>query len=275
MKLLALDLEMGNPFEDENGSSTAPEKSWVTEVGLVLYDTELKQPVDLYSAIVNEGKGVSAEAAEYTCITSELVSKYGKDPKLVAETVLLYLKDCDYVVAQNGERADKPWLKEFFKRHLSANWHENFTPPHWLDTMTDVEYPNNCKSKNLTYLGGFHKVFNPFAHRAVTDSLVTIEILMKYDLERVITVSKSPKVMLLARSAADKETDYHKRSPYFKAGTKQYEEMEKWKKIVKKAGFRWDGDAEVTGQKVWYKETRQLFIDEGKEAFNFEVEKLS
>ena len=34
MKLLGIDLEMGNPFTDEEGNDTKPENSWVTEVGL-------------------------------------------------------------------------------------------------------------------------------------------------------------------------------------------------------------------------------------------------
>ena len=262
MKLLGIDLEMGNPFTDEEGNDTKPENSWVTEVGLVMYDTDLKQVVDIYSALVNEGKGVSKDSEEYTGITTELITKYGQNPQKVANDTIDRIQFCDYVVAHNGNRADRPWIGHFFNRHLPPNWLKDmhpWAPPHWIDTMTDVEYPKNCSARSLTFLAGFHKTMNPFAHRAVTDVMTMFEVLNKYDINRVLKVSKSPEVTLRALSEVDSVQDYGARKAYFNEGTPEFLRMERWKKLVSKHGFRWDGKG-----KVWVNKTKQVFLDEGK-----------
>lgn len=270
MLLLGIDLEIGNPFNEEDGSNRKDENTWLTEVGAVLYDTEMDNtPVKIYSEIVNEGKGVSQEAQDYTGITPEIVEAYGSDPKSVAVDMRRLLSKADFVVAHNGERADKPWLKHFLLRHLPKEAWEGFTPPHWIDTMTDIEYPSTCVQRSLGYLNSYHLILNSFPHRAATDVMSMMSILFKYDLDRVIKVSTSPKVLLKAIAPVDSASN---KKPYFTAGTPEYKEMEIWKGRVRKKGFRWDGDGSETGSKCWYKSSRELFINEGVvDEYDFEV----
>jgi hypothetical protein len=276
MKLLGLDIEIGNPFTLEDGFTSWPrEEAWITEIACVLYDTEMGEaPVRSFETLVNEGKGVSPEAEQYTGISNALIEKYGADPKSTALKVLDMITDADYVVAQNGNEADRPWLKAFLLRYLGKEMLSNFTYPEWLDTLTDIEYPENCRSKNLTYLNGFHGFCNPFPHRAGSDVQSMMKVLFNYPLDRVIEVSKSPWVYLKAIGPCDHITDYNARKPYFDKTTQEGQEMERWKKQVKAARFRWDGDAENTGQKCWYKKTKQIWIDEGKEDHGFEYVRL-
>lgn len=269
MKLLGLDLEIGNPFEDENGDSTPDEKTWITEIGLVLYDTKFgTQPVMSYESLVNEGKGVSEDAAEYTGITTELIESYGADPKTVAETTLMMMKEADYIVAHNGEKADKGWLRQFLGRYLDKESFKDWNPPKWIDSMTDIEYPKNCFQRSLTYLQAFHGFANPFPHRAGSDVLTMMKIFFQYDPDRIIKISESPKVTLKAFSPLDRGNMNRKNA--FTEGTKEYQEMERWKKKVKKAGFRW-----IPGEKSWKKETRQILIEEGLGDYDFDFEKVS
>lgn len=275
MKLLGIDLEMGNPFDDENGDHTKPEDTFVTEAGLVLWDTDFGCPVDIQSFLIDEGKEVAPEAEEYTGISTKLIQHYGCEPAEVANSILNMMMQCDYMVAHNGNRADKPWLKEFFKRRLPTDWHKDFKPPHWLDTMTDIEYPNNCTARSLTYLAGFHKILNSYGHRAITDTLTMFSIIFNkehpYDLERIVALSKSPWIRFKGVAPVDVAKN---KGPYFRAGTEEYIEMEHWKKKAKKAKFRWDGDASVTGTKQWYKDVKELHVQEGQANFDFQTEAL-
>lgn len=270
VKLLGLDIEIGNPFTLEDGFTPWPrEEAWLTEIACVMYDTEMgESPIDMYGALINEGKGVSPEAEQYTGISPELVKKYGKQPEYVAGRVLKMLKECDYVVAQNGNEADKPWLKAFLLRYLPEGTLQNFTPPKWLDTLTDVEYPENCRSRNLTYLNGFHGFCNPFPHRAMFDVTSMMKVMFNYNLDRIIDVADSPWVELKAIGPCDHITDYNARKPYFEKGTAEFAEMEKWKQEVKAARFRWDGD-----RKMWHKKTKEIWLKEG-ESYNFATVRL-
>lgn len=270
MILVGLDLEIGNPFEEEDGSNRKEENTWITDLAMVVYDTEVGQaPIMTFDTLVNEGKGVSPQAEEYTGITPEMVEKYGIDPKKAAKRCLDILNMADYVVAHNGERADKPWLKHFILRHLE-NPFEGFKPPVWVDTMTDIEYPNNCVQRNLTYLLGFHGLLNCMAHRALPDTLLMMQLLFKYDVDRVVAIANSPKKRAIAKAPVD---SVQNKRPYFTAGTPEYLEMEIWKKKVRKLGFRWDADGTTTGRKCWYKDVREIHINEGiTDTFDFEYD---
>lgn len=270
MIILGLDLETGNPFKGEDGEQTKHEDSWITEFGAALYDSEIGQiPMEMYSTLINEGRGVSEEAQKYTGITSQMVEKYGKDPQEVALKVMDLLRRADYVVAHNGREFDKPKLFHFLKRHLGAEGFEGFEPPHWIDSMTDIEYPETMRSKNLTFLAGAHLILNSFPHRALTDVLTMMTIFFRYDFERTLKVSRSPQIILKALAPIDLVTCEKeravKRKLAFKAGTEEYREMEKWKGIIKERGFRWDASGGETGEKCWYKKTREIFLQEGRE----------
>ena len=266
MKILGIDMEIGNPFSKEDGSDWPKDEAWVTEFGMVMYDTKYgTQPVKSFETLVyEEGKYVSPDAEEYTGITTALIEEHGSCPSEFVSKIFSWLDEADYVVAHNGNKADKPWLKFFLMRYSNPEAFEACNFPHWIDSLIDVEYPNNCRAKNLTYLQAFHGFVNPFPHRAGSDVLTMMKIFFQYPLERIIAVTHSPQVILKALGPIDTYSGNNK-GAFFKKGTAEYEDMEHWKKMVKKGGYRWDGDAENTGSKCWYKFTRQLWIDEGKE----------
>lgn len=264
MKILGLDIEIGNEFNKPDGTPWPKEEAILTEFGMTMYDTDFgSQPVKTFETLINEGHPVSADAVEYTGITTDLIEKYGAAPEEFVSKIISWMQEADYIVAHNGNQADKPWLKHFLLRYTGPEAFKDWTPPHWIDSMIDVEYPNNCKARNLTYLQAFHGFVNPFPHRAGSDVGTMMKIFFQYDLERIIKVTHSPNVLLKALAPID--LDPKKKKAAFIAGTEEHTEMENWKKRVKKNGFRWDGDAENTGQKCWYKHTKEIWISEGKE----------
>ena len=120
--------------------------------------------------------------------------------------------------------------------------------------MIDVPFPTNCKSRNLTYLSAFHKILNCFAHRAVTDVLTMFEVVKQYDWEEVIANANSPVVRARAITAAPNWNN-----------KESMEVFNAQKDLIKKAGFRWDGEA-----KTWERETKQVFIEKESPEWEFQ-----
>ncbi len=101
----------------------------------------------------------------------------------------------DLVVAHNGNRFDKPMFDEFCNRAEMSN---PFNEISWLDTMTDINYPESCRARNLLYLAAYHGFINPFAHRAVFDVVTMLKILSFYDINECVDIMNSPTVYLVA-----------------------------------------------------------------------------
>lgn len=213
MILLGLDLETGGSFDKPL------EKNFVTEIGMVLWDTEQKAPVKIYNEIILwPGTLVADEAAEYNGVTQQMTQDWGVPPDRARSALCEFLKRADYVVAHNGRAFDLPIVMQ--------TWSDcGADQKIWIDTMEDVPYPKDCRSRNLTYLTAFHKLLNPFPHRAVTDVLIMLEILAQYDINEVIKRAEAPRWRIEAVCL-----------PFAR------------KDEAKTMGFRWDAP-----NKIWYK----------------------
>ncbi len=188
MLLLGIDLESGGEF------NLPAEKNFITEIGMVLWDTDFSQPVQIFSTLIDQGRPVAEEAAEYNGISDEMLKRHGAKPDIrILNRVKELMSLADYVVAHNGRDFDRPLLAAFFSSQ-SHRMPEKI----WLDTLHDVDYPRNCASRNLTYLAGFHGILNSFPHRAVTDVLTMLTILSRYDLDAVIENARSPRLVVKA-----------------------------------------------------------------------------
>ena len=117
MILLGLDIETGAAF------NAPKEENFITELGLVLWDTELDDdgaPVGLWNFLINQDKEVHADPADYTGITTEMIKRWGV-PLENAQGFLTYcLKQCDYVVAHNGREFDIPIITSDFPEEGGA-----------------------------------------------------------------------------------------------------------------------------------------------------------
>lgn len=223
MLLLGIDLETGGAF------NAPADTNFITEAGLVLWDTEFGQPVDMLSLLLRNEVPLAPETVEYTGISEDMLARHGRPLDIrTLQPVASLMQKADYIVAHNGREFDRPLLEAAF-----ARFGLKMPDTPWLDTQHDVDYPRNCTGRSLIYLAGFHGMVNPFAHRAVTDVLTMLTILARYDLGTVIANSQRKWIIVQANVG--------------------YEGREK----AKARGFRWQNDGGRHYEKSWVKRIRE------------------
>jgi DNA polymerase-3 subunit epsilon len=204
----------------------------VTELGAVLYDTDLKCPIEVQADLINE-PDIELPMDEFvvglTGITDEMVTKYGKPPRQVINRFADLYEKADYIVAHNGNAFDKPALGNFIKRYDLL---DEFEPKHWIDTMLDLPYGPYVTTRKLEDLTGRHGFLNPFPHRAFSDVLSMLRIMSEYPIDQGVEISKSPELTFHG------QVDYHNRN------------------VVKQAGFKWDGE-----KRKWLYKIKKYFVD--------------
>jgi DNA polymerase-3 subunit epsilon len=174
----------------------------VTEIGLVVWDTELGAPIKLFGSVVDPGSYAVWEqgAAAVSGLTPEVCSKYGMDDEKALRYVLSWYGSCDVACAHNGNGFDRPLLETWAKRFgLDAQ-----PDKVWIDTKADLDIPPR-NSTRLVYMAADNGFLNPFPHRAMFDVMTMFKILSKYDIDKVLEVSKSPTRILKALVSFDQK----------------------------------------------------------------------
>ena len=208
----------------------------VTELGAILYDTDLKCPIEVQADLVYEPDitlPMDPFVIKLTGITDSMIKDYGKDPLDVLKAFSKLYERADYVVAHNGNEFDRPAMGKFIQRYHMGNM---FEPKHWIDTMIDLPYDELINTRKLQDLTGRHGFLNPFPHRAFTDVMSMLRILSEYDIDEVLKISHSPTLVFQA------VVDYHN------------------KDVAKAAKFRWD-----SGTRRWLFKAKECLLD--KEAY--------
>ena len=238
MLLLGLDLETTGLKTDSD---------FIIEVGAALWDTDRNAALVLYSEMVDPGVTISEEITRITGITNEDLKTYGRQPSSVLVETRKLIMLSDLVVAHNGTFFDRPLLEAELKRHA-------FEIPEkpWLDTSTDVPYPEHIKVRKLSYLAAEHGFLNPFAHRALSDVLTMLQVLSKYDINRVLEFSREPSYVLTAIA----------KKPWEDTAPEGKKEID----LVKARGYRFNG-----GSKKWQKQVKQSQLEKEQQHQEFEV----
>lgn len=204
MRLLGLDFET---------TGLDANKDVITEIGAVIWCTERRAPLLIDNYFINDGKTVvSPLITRLTGIRQEDIDEFGIPHEEGLARLLQSMNTVDAVVAHNGERFDRKFFNAWVGRH-------GFGPRDlpWIDTLTDIDYPESVASKKLTYLAAEHGFLNPFAHRAVFDVLTMLRVLDQYDVNEIIESAKQPTLLIEAI------VPYHK------------------KDMAKERSFKWDG----------------------------------
>lgn len=228
----------------------------VTEIGAVLWDVELNQPVRMFSELIDEEDRlpISEEIAELTGITDQMLETYGakgEEITRVLERLSHMLNQADYLMAHNGENYDRPMLGALFNRFGVA-----LPGVNWIDSSKDIEFPRMIRGRSMALLEHSHGFINPFPHRAITDVLSMLKIATKYDIPRMALLADSPTVTLVAKLNAPNWRDK--------------EEVQKFNTIknkVSKARFKWNPD-----NKTWVKKVPKVLVVEGSLDFDFDFE---
>jgi DNA polymerase III subunit epsilon len=169
-----------------------------TEIGMVLWCTELRAPIKLFGTLVDPGKYAVWEpgATAVNNLTPEVCTKFGMEDERALKYVLSWYGSADVACAHNGNNFDKPLLEKWAERYgLDAQKGKL-----WIDTRADIEVPAR-NSHKLGYMAADHGFLNPFPHRAMFDVMTMLTILMapdlvkappKYDLAKIQEIAKSP-----------------------------------------------------------------------------------
>lgn len=231
MRLLGLDFETTG-LDHQNDR--------VTEMGVCLWDVELKRPLMTVGIFMHEKDfpKLSPKIVELTGLTDEILAEFGTDPKRNFEWLEGFVKThkVDYVVAHNGENFDKPFLLAELDRHGVAGTCLRGLP--WIDTRTDIPFPTEPDSRRLRHLALDCGFINPFEHRAVFDVMTMLRVLAHYPIQEVIDYQKVPFVTVRAVVPAPWEDEgkgvawaKSQRFSWEKAGDKSFPKW--WVKRVK------------------------------------------
>lgn len=226
MLILGLDFETTGLYADKDD---------ITEIGAVLWETDTRTPMALYSTFVHTEKTITPEITKLTGITRDMLDTYGVSSLSALGGLLRLARSAQCIVAHNA-RFDK----SFFDA-LCFKYSGEFIKD-WVCTVSDIEYPDTCKHKNLTNLAGEHDFVNPFKHRALFDVLTMLRILSHYNINDVLSNARQPKVLLRALVSFDD------------------------KDKAKAAGYQWRGD-----QRLWLKEVRQDKVEQEIKRADFKV----
>ena len=219
MKILGFDVE---------STGLDPKKDSITEMGLVLYDTDAKAPVRISGFLVKGGL-ITAEIERITGITQAMLDTYGYPPDKAFAALSSMSKQADYLCAHNS-----PFDKSF----VAAKDPALADAKPWIDTRTDLppEAYKKGKSASLKYLCCDHG-FLYSAHRAVNDVLAMLELLSMYDLDIIISRSQIPNVEVRAVVSFDDRLLAKERSYYWRA------ELKQWRKPMKADEVQAEKDA--------------------------------
>lgn len=214
-------------------------KDQIIEIGAVLWDTDTQSPKKVFNELIYfDNLNLPNEVQNITGIKPEDLKKYGIPLNDALKILSDLMNQAEYLVGHNAVSFDAEFLNQAL-----AMYHMPKLKKPWIDTLTDVPYPQEIKTRKLSYLAAEHGFINPFAHRALFDVLTTLKLLAKYSIEEIVALQKSPLVKVVAHVSFD--------------------ERDKARRI----GFRWDPN-----QRQWYSEVKEAMIPRMDYPFEYSIE---
>jgi len=214
-------------FFDLETTGLDPEKDLIIEGAGVLWETGINTYVKMFSTLVyDEHKTpvLDPVIVVKTGITNDMLKHYGVTYERFAKAMYSLVEIADGVVAHNGTAFDFLFIKAEFARnglHLNEN-------KIYVDTKTDLPYPDSITTRNLVHLAAEHGFVNPFPHRALPDTLTMQHLFAQYPLDEVLALAQEPLETVVAKVE-------------FKNN-----------KLAKERGYFWDSD-----NKQWRKELKR------------------
>lgn len=229
---------LGLDFETTFTDPINAHEARIIEIGAVLWDTDRNTPLVLVNRTVwDESYRYDPRIEDLTGMTHEMLREFGTSPKFALEKLLKLFPKADFVVAHNGTDFDKIVLQSELRRH-GLPMPE--TP--WIDTTSDIPFPEKISTRKLEFLAPAHGFLNPFAHRALFDVVSMLKVLSFYNFQQVRERSQMPDVTLQADIV----------KPFGPTRVKG----EKQKQEAKDRGYRYDGD-----NKRWLKRIKENEVD--------------
>lgn len=202
----------------------------ITEVGAVLWDTDRKSPVEIFSSFMYDKSypELTPEITELTGITKDDLLERGFQPTIVFSTLLSLMDKADFVLAHNGTNFDRP----MFEAEMTRGTLIPKDDVAWIDTSVDIPYPKKISTRKLSYLAVEHGFINPFPHRALFDVMTMLKVASFYDTQEIVRLSLSPSMTIRAVVSYDD------------------------RKLASERGYRWNAE-----MKFWLKTIKQCQLD--------------
>lgn len=234
MLVLAMDFET---------SGLDPKVNSVIEVGMVLWDSEIRLPVRMISFFVDQPNLVWDQNLldqGLSTITPDMLSAYGNNAQKSVAQISNWMGQSDVVLAHNGLHFDRPFYVDWCLRYGI----EAHSDKLWVDTMYDLELPPKCH-KMLTCMAAFHGFLNPFPHRALFDVMTMLKVVEFYDFNEVVRMARIPLITLRAMVSYDDRD------------------------LAKARGFYWKSE-----EKSWIKEIKECYVQKEIEEATFPIKQL-
>jgi len=211
MKLCIVDVET---------SGFDPEKDFVTELAMVVLETENQRILETHSYVIYREEPISQQITELTGLTqNNLLTGVSEDEAAIQ--LMGQLSRCDFIVAHNAE-FDLAFLRNMVQKYQS----HIITPV--IDTRCDLPLDYTPKSHSLSSLCFDREIVNYFQHAALGDALMVCKLLTSYDINTIIERSQQPTLEIQAKVTF------------------------KDKDLAKAAGFHWHADT-----KQWITQVKQ------------------
>lgn len=136
---------------------------------------------------------IPKEAQLVNGIHPDHVKRFGIALSSVAREInhIIRAHKVDAIVGHNIRAFDIPYLMHHIGGLSTDHWSEIKTCP-VIDTMTDIDYPTQIKTRNLVHLAAEHGFLNFQAHSALADVITTLRLLECYDVKDVLTNAREP-----------------------------------------------------------------------------------
>lgn len=160
---------------DFEATSVDPKEGRIIEVGAALWDTEMQAPIAVMSQFVEPGMDIPEEITKLTGITNAMAFNYGVPESSALRELDSLIDVSEYCMAHNGTVYDVPLWRAALARHDKSN---ETTP--WIDSRTDIKFPDSITTRNLKHLAAELGFINPFPHRALFDVMTMFKIASQF-----------------------------------------------------------------------------------------------
>ena len=222
----------------------------IIELGAVTWDSDTNMPMQILSELIDPAMDMTPSSDRFqlpeeitaiTGITSEALSNYGVYERDVLLRLDEMIHHADYYVAHNANLFDRLFVQEAYNRHSMI-----LVEKPWIDTITDIRFPDAIKTRNLKHLAAEHNFLPGFSHRAVFDVLTMLKILSQYDLDAVIARAAEPTLFVQALVTFDQ------------------------KEMAKELGFHW-----FAPDKIWWRSMKSSDFEAMKPTCGFQTRLLA
>ena len=198
MKILGIDLET-------TGLDLGACK--ILEIACAVWDTDCNRIMHSFSTVINcDTHPILAEISKIHGLTNGNLKNNGVPLRPALEVVADFCTKVDAICAHNAINFDRVILE----RDFEANG-INIPQKTWIDTQTDVDYPNSMSSRRLTHLAVDHGFLNMFPHQAMFDVATMLRILSSYDIGTVVSRAQSPLIVIRAVAPREKNDEIRRR----------------------------------------------------------------